>query len=103
MHPFATAEEVQATLGRLAARPAGALVAEMPRQPGQKETRVTHLLGDRPPSVETVRPELPPPPAVAAVMAESSRLAALEGRIATLEDQVVALQSLFHSFKAQFE
>lgn len=103
LHPYASAEEVQATLARLAARPAGALVAELPRQPGQKETRVADLLCDRPPAVETPRADLPPPPAVAAVMAESSRLVTLETRIAALEDEVAALRTLFQSFKSQFE
>lgn len=103
LHPFASLEEVQATLDRLAARPAGPLIAELPRQPGQKETRVAHLLGDAPPSVEVVQADIPLPAAMTAVVEETARLAALETRIATLEDEVVTLKTLFQTFKSQFE
>ena len=103
LHPFATLEEVQATLERLAARPTGPLIAELPRQPGQKETRVAHLLGDAPPTVEVVQAEIPLPAAMTAVMEESARLAELETRVVTLADEVAALKTLFQSFKAQFE
>lgn len=44
LHPFATAEQVEATLARLAAGE-DALVRELPRQPGQRETRWIHLAG----------------------------------------------------------
>ena len=96
MHPFATPEEVQATLDRLAARPGGPLVVELPRQTGHKETRFAHLLGDEPPSADLPQAELPPPAAVAAVMNEAARIAALEARVAALEAQ-------FERFKSQFE
>ncbi|MEI7898988.1 MAG: YceH family protein [bacterium] len=96
MHPFASPEEVQATLDRLAARPAGPLVAELPRQHGHKETRFAHLLGDQPPSSELPQTDLPPPAAVAAVMNEAIRLAALEAR-------VTALEALFETFRSQLE
>jgi uncharacterized protein YceH (UPF0502 family) len=100
MHPFASLEEVQATLSRLAAR---ALVAELPRQPGQKETRVAHLLGDPPPAAEGPLSGVPPPPAVAAARSEAARVAALEARAAALEAEVAELKALFASFKSQFE
>jgi uncharacterized protein YceH (UPF0502 family) len=104
MHPFNTLEEVQAALDRLAARAAGPLLAELPRQPGHKETRFAHLLGDQPPSsAELPQTGLPPPAAMAAVMGEAARLAALEARVASLEEEVAGLKALLHSFKAQFE
>ena len=96
MHPFASPEEVQATLDRRAARPGGPLVVELPRQPGHKETRFAHLLGDQPPSSELPQTDLPPPAAVAAVMTEAARIAALDARVAALEAQ-------FERFKSQFE
>jgi hypothetical protein len=96
MHPFAAPEEVQVTLARLAARPGGPLVVELPRQPGHKETRFAHLLGDQPPSADLPQADLPPPAAVAAVMNEAARIAALEAR-------VVALEAQFERFKSQFE
>ena len=103
MHPFATPEEVQAAITRLAARPGGPLVAELPRQPGQKETRVAHLLGDQPPSAEIPQAEVPPPAAVAAARNESARAAELEARVAALEAEIAELKTLFASFKSQFE
>ena len=39
MHPFASLDEIMAALRRLAAREDGALVTELPRQPGHKEAR----------------------------------------------------------------
>lgn len=45
MHAFASLEEVEAALHRLAAMDEP-LVAELPRRPGHKETRWTHLVGD---------------------------------------------------------
>jgi uncharacterized protein len=44
LHPFDTAEQVEATLARLAAGE-DALTRELPRQPGQRETRWIHLAG----------------------------------------------------------
>ena len=103
MYPFATPEEVQATLDRLAARTAGPLVTTLPRQPGHKETRVAHLLGDQPPATDPPQTELPPPAAVAAAMGEASRLAELEARVAALEADVAGLQALFETFKSKFD
>jgi uncharacterized protein YceH (UPF0502 family) len=96
MHPFTSPEEVQVTLNRLAARHDGPLVVELPRQSGHKETRFAHLLGDQPPSAELPQTDVPPPAAVAAVMNEAARIAALEARVAALEAQ-------FERFKSQFE
>jgi hypothetical protein len=48
MHPFEGLAEVEASLSRLAAG-AEPLVAELPREPGQKERRWAHLAAGRPP------------------------------------------------------
>ncbi len=103
MHPFTSPEEVQTTLNRLAARPGGPLVTELPRQPGQKEARVAHLLGDQPPAPELPLAEPPPHSAVAAARNEAGRAAELEARVAALEAELAGLKALFASFKAQFE
>ena len=104
MHPFTTPEEVQATLDRLASRAGGPLVAELPRQAGQKETRVAQLLGDQPPSSDQPQgPELAPPPAIAAARGESARVVELEARVAALEAEVAELKTRFASFRSQFE
>ena len=110
LHPFGTLEEVQATLARLAARESGALVTELPRLPGQKENRFTHLLSDLPAEPEAGSAECPPPAALAAVIEDASRTAALEERLAQTEEQMAALreqlstlQQQFDAFRAQFE
>ena len=103
LHPFATLEEVQATLARLGARESGALVTELPRQPGQKESRFAHLLSDPPAAPEPAPAECAPPAALAAVIGEASRAAAIEERLARLEEQVAALQAQFAAFRSQFE
>lgn len=103
LHPFATLEEVQATLARLASRESGALVAELPRQPGQKECRFAHLLGDTPPLPDSTPAACPPPAALAAVIGEASRAAAIEARLARIEEQMAALQEQVAAFRSQFE
>ena len=101
MHPFAATEEVQAALDSLAARATGPLVAELPRQPGQKEARVAHLLGDQPPAAAASG--LPPPAAVAAAQGEAARLRELEAKVAALASELADLRATFQSFRAQFE
>lgn len=80
------------------------LVQEMPRRPGQKETRWTHLVGDIPePGEESPRgapePALYTPPAdlapsPTALSSLSSRLSKLEEIVAKLSDDVEILKSL---------
>ena len=48
MHSFADISAVQGFLDELAARPAGALVVELPRLPGARENRWAHLLSGAP-------------------------------------------------------
>jgi len=91
LHRFADISTVEAYLRELAARPAGALVTELPRLPGTRETRWAHLLsgpvsdarGDAA-AVETAHD---------AVGAAHPDLAALEERLRALESQVEALNA----------
>ena len=48
LHRFADISAVEAFLHELAQRPAGALVTELPRQAGARETRWAHLLSGAP-------------------------------------------------------
>src|SRR5688572_4125394 len=48
LHSFADISAVQGFLNELAARPAGALVVELPRLPGARENRWAHLLSGAP-------------------------------------------------------
>ena len=71
LYPFASGEAVETALAALAERD---LVQRLPRRPGEREERWTHLLGD---SAEE------PAPAAAGTLEE--RVAELERRLAALE------------------
>ena len=55
--PFASLEEVEATLERLATRHEEPLAERLERQPGQKEARYAHLLGGRAPEPRFRQPD----------------------------------------------
>ena len=80
LHRFADISAVQGFLDELAARPAGALVVQLPRLPGARENRWAHTLGGTP------EPE--------AQAAETESDASLEARVARLEAEVAALKAL---------
>ncbi len=89
LHAFASLEEVEETLRRLAAMEEP-LVAELPRRAGQKETRWAHLVGEA--SVEAERAA----PSATASASEDAAPAAptrqpLADRVARLEDLVAQL------------
>ena len=90
LHRFADISSLEAYLAELAARPAGALVAELPRAPGARENRWTHLL-----SGEPAPPPDDEPRAVAPGLTcwDYDRVAALEARVARLEDALAALRT----------
>ncbi len=90
LHPFATTGDVEAALEKLAAG-AEPLVAELPRRPGQKETRWTHLVGG---PVEGARSPAAPAaraPGAAAPAAPSPRPDALASRVDALEERLSAI------------
>ncbi len=82
LHAFATLDEVESALARLAESP-DALVAELPRMPGQKEARWAHLAGG---PVESVAAPAAPAPATA-----DAGPGPLVSRVALLEEQMTAL------------
>lgn len=97
---FVAPSHVEVTLDSMAelSRP---LVAALPRRPGQKEVRYTHLLSG-PPSEDDVAgerptPETPSPPAA------TDRVAALKRELDSLRDEVIALKAAFEAFRGQFE
>ncbi|GAA5071203.1 YceH family protein [Lysobacter panacisoli] len=83
MARFDGAEDVQYALERLAQREP-ALVRELPRQSGQRETRHAHLLSGE--------PALPPASAGAATPRAASS-SALEERVAMLEARIAELEA----------
>src|SRR6185436_8274728 len=83
LYDFSSLEQVEATLNSLmSAEPP--LLVRLPRQPGQKEVRYAHLLGDEVPQGE-------PEPEVE------------QDRISKLEREVEELKREFQEFRRQFE
>jgi len=94
LHRFGDLLAVQAFLDELAERPGGALVRELPRAPGARENRWTHLLSGEPAQAAAVHGT---PPAPAAGPSERS---SLEARIERLEAEVRDLRGLVEALRA---
>jgi len=108
MHPFEDLENVHSALQRLSRREPP-LVTLLPRQPGTKEARYAHLLGDTSPLAGvgdkqageegTSKTE----PASASGSHSSSEIAALRDEVARLRSEIGSLQERFAAFRKQFE
>jgi uncharacterized protein YceH (UPF0502 family) len=98
LHRFADGSAVEAFLQELAGRSAGALVVELPRQPGARENRWAHLLSGAP-STATVSAAVPPP-AEGSVVAPAE-LAALKESVRRLEDELDALKRQVAMLRAE--
>jgi uncharacterized protein YceH (UPF0502 family) len=104
LYEFADLAEVESTLEGLRTRDEQALVAKLPRQPGQKDSRYVQLLAgevvvaDEPPA-RVPRAEA----AVREVRAENEKIAQLESEVAGLRAEIVELREQFVEFKKQFE
>jgi uncharacterized protein YceH (UPF0502 family) len=100
LHRFADTSAVEGFLHELAARPAGALVVELPRQPGARETRWAHLLCG-PPAADA------PPRAVAGEPARDaaggSEIAALKSDVARLQAELADLKSALAQLRRDLE
>jgi len=97
MHQL-TVEDVEAVLQEMAARPTGALVRRLSRQPGQKEARWVQLLTGEPAltmEVSTVGEAVAraEPPASPVVSVLEQRVVALEQEMAKLRGELMALRS----------
>ena len=100
--PFESLTEVEEALQTLAARQPQPLVVRLPRLPGTKEPRYTHLLSG---PVDVAALATPPPaePATLAVRAEDERLAKLEAEAAALRRELTELRQQFEAFRRQLE
>lgn len=103
MHAFADGAAVQAALDALAARPGEPLVAKLPRQPGTKESRHTHLLAGVPEAGAIEAASAPDEPARLAVKAEDARIERLEAECGALRTELAALRAEFDAFRRGFE
>jgi hypothetical protein len=101
MHPFADLAAVEEVLEELMGKEPP-LAARLPRQPGRKEHRYTHLLAGEPEVQEAVAVATPET-ATLRVRAENERIAALEEEMADLRKEFEKLKQEMTEFKAQFE
>jgi len=87
LHAFGSLQEVEEALSRMAAE-AEPLVFMLPRRPGQKETRWSHLVGSAPPGtakpgpIETAAPD----------DTLSARVTRLEAQLSALTNELVELK-----------
>ncbi len=85
---FSGTAEVEGLLQELCGRAEDPPAARLPRQPGQKEVRYSHLFSGAPaPSSEQAAPGAPPAPAA------PDRLETLEKRVEELEARVKAMEA----------
>ena len=89
LHRFSDISAVEAFLAEMAGRSAGALVVELPRQAGARETRWAHLLSG-PPSVAEADAAAPAPTERAAI----GEVAALRATVAQLQADVAQLRAM---------
>ena len=89
LHKFADISSVEGFLVELAEREAGALVAELPRQPGARENRWLHLLSGAPAVEEQTAAQAGPSGDVTL-----GEIAALKANVAGLEAEVGELRGL---------
>ena len=98
LHRFADGSAVEAFLHELAARGAGALVAELPRQPGARENRWAHLLSGAPsPATAPAGPQL-----AADSAAAPAELVALKESVRRLSDELDALKREIARLREEF-
>jgi uncharacterized protein len=89
LHRFADISSVDGFLQELAARPSGALVAELPRAPGSRENRWMHLLSGAPPA-DAISPDRSTPLAGDAIAL--TEIAALKANVRHLEEELDLLK-----------
>ena len=92
MYGFADISSVEAFLEEMATRPASALVAKLPRQPGSREHRWAQLLGGPPPVQAEQAPAEREPAPPNEVVALKASLEELRGEVAQLRALVEQLQ-----------
>ena len=101
LHEFSGLDEVEATISSLIVHEPEPLVVRLPRQPGQKEARVAHLLSGAP--AEELLSEAPAARATSSRQNDRERIESLERSIAALSEDVETLKQQFSEFKKQFE
>lgn len=100
LYDFSGLEEVEETLRSLSDKDPQHLVTKLPRHPGQKEIRYTHLLaGEVSIDFESAGAEAEQ----ANKLARSNKTKELEQEVYALRDEVNRLRKEFDEFKKQFD
>jgi uncharacterized protein YceH (UPF0502 family) len=99
MHRFADISTVEAFLNELAERQAGALVAELPRGAGARETRWTQLLSASPPPPDMASPGTQRSHAAVDAATPTHEITALREEIAALREEVAALREALETLR----
>jgi uncharacterized protein YceH (UPF0502 family) len=94
MFEFLDLKHVEVTLDALQSL-AAPLVAQLPRQPGQKEVRYAHLLSGE--------PQVPAAEDTPAAARSDDRVAALEQEVAALRAELAEVRAAFDQFRQQFQ
>ncbi len=103
MYRFEALEDVVSTLDRLAQREPP-LARILPRQPGTKESRYTHLFSGEPAeATETNYVERALLPATPATNSTANRITALEEEVSRLRAELTEVQQQLATFRKQFE
>ena len=102
MYHFDALEDVVSTLDRLAQREPP-LVSVLPRQPGTKESRYTHLFSGEPPEQPNVVRAPSPASSEPSSSADNDRLSQLEAEVSRLRADLAEVQQQLASFRKQFE
>jgi uncharacterized protein YceH (UPF0502 family) len=104
MYHFEALDDVVSTLDRLAQREPP-LSAILPRQPGTKESRYTHLFSGNPPELDErsgTSVDAGDSPISSAASA-TERIARLEQEVSTLRQELSEVQTQLANFRKQFE
>ena len=104
MYHFEALDDIVATLDRLAHREPP-LACILPRQPGTKESRYTHLFSGEPPELSEASAgsgDSPPRPTTTSAAA-TDRIARLEQEVTTLRRELAEVQQQLAAFRKQFE
>jgi len=103
MYHFEALEDVVSTLDRLSQREPP-LARVLPRQPGTKESRYTHLFSGEPPmSAEDGNVAPAPSTATAGASSTADRVATLEEEVSRLRQELSEVQQQLAAFRKQFE
>jgi uncharacterized protein len=101
MYHFEELDDVVSTLDRLAQREPP-LARVLPRQPGTKESRYTHLFAGEPPISDVAAPSGPDSSRHSGP-STADRVAQLEEEVATLRRELSEVQQQLAAFRKQFE